>query len=207
VARPGATIRYTVDGSEPGPGSSLYGGPIVIEGETTVKARAFWPGGVSSLVESRTFKPAVPLAAAAKAPAGRGLAFEYFEGRFEELPDFSALKAARTGTCVRPDISAANDKDDFALRFRGFVRIPETGVVVFYVNSDDGTKLSVAGKEIVVNDGVHGMTEEKAEIALEAGWHPFELLYFQGRGGLGLELSWQGPGIKKGPVPAGAFGR
>lgn len=207
AARAGASIRYTLDGSEPAPDSSVYERPVVIEGETTVKARAFWPDGVSSLVESRTFKPAVPVPASAKALAKKGLAYEYFEGRFDKLPDFAALKAVRSGTAARPDIAAASDKDEFALRFKGFIRIPETGVYVFYVNSDDGSKLSVAGQEIVVNDGVHGMTEEKAEIALEGGWHPFELVYFQGAGGLGLELSWQGPGIRKGPVPAGAFGR
>ena len=207
VARSGASIRYTVDGSEPGPDSSVYARPVIIKGETTVKARAFWPDGVASLVESRTFKPAVPSAASSTGPAKKGLAFEYFEGRFDKLPDFSALKAKKTGTVPRPEISAAKDEDDFALRFKGFIRIPRPGVYIFYVNSDDGTKLSVAGKEIVVNDGVHGLTEEKAEIALEAGWHPFELVYFQGRGGLGLEIFWRGPGFEKIPIPAEAFGR
>ena len=206
-AREGATIRYTVDGSEPGPNSLVYGRPVVIEGETTVKARAFWSDGTSSLIESRTFKPAIPIAASASAPAKKGLAFEYFEGRFDKLPDFGALSAARTGMSPRPDLAAVNDKDEFALRFKGFIRIPETGVYVFYVNSDDGAKLSVAGKEIIINDGVHGMTEENAEIALETGWHPFEIVYFQGTGGLGLEVSWRAPRSEKTLIPAGAFWR
>ena len=207
AGRGGAAVRYTLDGAEPGPESPRYDQPFVIPGETTVKARAFWPDGTASLAESRTFKPAEPIAASAKSPGQKGLAVEYFEGRFEKLPDFSALKAARTTTAARPDIAAAQDKDDFALRFKGAVRVPEAGVYVFYVNSDDGTRLSVAGKEIVVNDGVHGMTEEKAEIALAAGWHAFELVYFQGRGGMGLEVSWQGPGFKKAAIPAEALGR
>ena len=100
AVRPGPTIRFTVDGSEPGPEAALYDKPIVITGETTVKARAFWPDGVSSLVESRTFKPAEPFAASAVAPAARGLAYEYFEGRFEKMPDFAAMTASRTGTAA-----------------------------------------------------------------------------------------------------------
>jgi hypothetical protein len=143
----------------------------------------------------------------AKTLAKKGLAYEYFEGRFEKLPDFSTRKAARTGTAARPDLAAAEDKEEFVLRFRGYIHAPETGVYVFYVSSDDGSKLSVAGKEIIVNDGVHGMAEEKSEIALEGGWHPFELVYFQGTGGLGLEVSWRGPGFEKTPIPAGVFGR
>ena len=104
AARPGPTIRYTVDGSEPGPESALYEKPIVISGETTVKARAFWPDGVSSLVESRTFKPAEPLAAVGVGPGGRGLAYEYFEGRFEKLPDFAAHDRVEdgNGAAARP---------------------------------------------------------------------------------------------------------
>jgi len=208
AVRPGATIRYTTDGSEPVPESDLYQKPIVITGDTTVKARAFWSDGTASLVESRKFTRTEPAAAAAAAPAEKGLAYEYFEGTFEKLPDFGALTAARTGTASRPDVAVANNKEKFALRFKGLVRVPSTGVYVFYLGSDDGSKLTVAGQEIIVNDGVHGMAEEKAEIALEAGWHPFELVYFQGTGGLGLELSWRGPGFPtKGPIPAGYFGR
>jgi len=206
AVRPGATVRCTTDGSEPTPESELYQKPLVITGETTVKARAFWPDGASSLVESRTFRRAEPIASAEAAPAAKGLAFEYFEGRFDKLPDLATLAAARTGTAGRPDIAVAQDKDEFALRFKGSVRVPRTGVYVFYLGSDDGSKLSVAGREIIINDGVHGLAEEKAEIALAAGWHPFELVYFQRTGGLGLELSWRGPGTAKGPVPSSAFG-
>jgi Glycosyl hydrolases family 2, sugar binding domain/PA14 domain/Chitobiase/beta-hexosaminidase C-terminal domain/Glycosyl hydrolases family 2/Glycosyl hydrolases family 2, TIM barrel domain len=205
AVRPGATIRYTTDGTEPLPSSELYQKPIVITGETTIKARAYWSDGTSSLVESRTFERAEPVAAAATGPSERGLAYEYFEGRFDKLPDFTTLQPARTGTAARPDLAAAGDKDEFALRFKGFVRVPETGVYIFYLASDDGSRLSVAGREIIANDGVHGMAEEKAEIALAAGWHPFELIYFQGLGGLGLELNWRGPRTGKTPIPTGAF--
>jgi len=207
VARAGASIRYSLDGSEPGPDSPVYDRPLVLRGETTVKARAFWPQGLSSLVESRAFKPATPLGASAKPPAQKGLAYEFFQGRFEKLPDFSALKAARNGTAARPDLAGVQEKSDFALRFKGFIRVPETGVYVFYVASDDGAKLTIAGRDAVMNDGVHGQAEEKAEIALAAGWHPIELVYFQGRGEMGLMIAWQGPGLKKSPIPSEAFGR
>ncbi len=207
AVRPGPTIRYTVDGSEPVPESALYDKPIVITGETTIKARAFWPDGVSSLIETRTFKPAEPLAASASAPSARGLNYEYIEGRFEKLTDFAAMAALKTGTAAAPDAAVAGAKDKFALRFRGYIRVPRTGVYVFYLGSDDGSGLSVAGKEIIVNDGTHGMAEERAEMALEAGWHPIEVDYFQVDGDMGLTLSWRGPGFPKSRVPASSFGR
>ncbi|HUT07362.1 MAG TPA: PA14 domain-containing protein [Candidatus Latescibacteria bacterium] len=207
AAREGAAIRYTLDGSEPGPESPVYEKPVVIRGETAVKARAFWPDGTSSFAEERTFKPAVPLPALSTVTARKGLAYECFEGRFEKLPDFPTLKASRTGDVGRPDPAVSGREERFALRFKGFIRIPRTGVYVFYLRSDDGSKLSIAGQEIIVNDGVHGLTGEKAEMALEAGWHAFELDYFQGTGEFGLELLWRGPNLEKGPIPSSVFGR
>jgi hypothetical protein len=207
AVRPGPTIRYTRDGSEPGPESALYDKPIEITGETTVKARAYWPDGVSSLVESRTFKRAEPLAAVPAAPAARGLAWEYFEGDFDKLPEFSALTSSRTGSSARPDAAAAKTKAKFALRFRGFVRAPRTGVYVFYLASDDGSRLSVDGQALIDNDGNHGLSLEKSEIALAAGWHAVEIVYFQRDGDMGLDLSWSGPGIPKSRVPAYDLGR
>jgi hypothetical protein len=207
AAREEATIRYTLDGSEPGPGSPVYDKPVVIRGETAVKARAYWPDGTSSFVEGRAFKPAVALPALSTAPIKNGLAYECFEGRFEKLPDFSTLSPSRAGDVARPDPAVSNLKEWFALKFKGFIRVPRTGVYVFYLRSDDGSKLSVAGKEIIANDGVHGLSGEKAEIALEAGWQAFELVYFQGTGEFGLELLWRGPNVEKGPIPSSAFGR
>jgi len=207
AARPGATIRCTADGTEPVPESALYDKPIEITRPTTVKARAFWPDGTASLVESRTFERAEPIAATAAGPAAKGLAYEFFEGTFARLPDVGTLTSVRGGTVSRPSAAAGGGQERFALRFRGCIRAPRPGVYVFYLNSDDGSKLSVAGREVVAIDGVHGMTEEGGEIALGAGWHEIEIVYFQSTGDLGLDLLWAGPGIKKGPVPAWSFGR
>jgi len=44
VTTPGAVLRYTLDGSEPGPGSPVYDEPFEITGTTTVKVKAFLDG-------------------------------------------------------------------------------------------------------------------------------------------------------------------
>jgi len=207
AVRPGGTIRYSLDGSDPGPESALYDKPIVITGETTVKARAFWPDGVASPVETRRLKPAEALAASASSPATRGLSWDLYGGDFDKLPDFAALKPEKSGASARPDASAAKLKERFALRFRGYVRAPQTGVYVFSLASDDGSRLAIDGKELIDNDGNHGLSVEKGEIALAAGWHTVELVYFQRDGDMGLDLLWSGPGFPKTPVPAYVFGR
>ena len=206
AVRPGATVRVTTDGSEPTPGSELYQKPIVITGDTTVKARAFWSDGTASLVESRTFMRAEPIAAAAEVPAEKGLAFEYFEGAVDKLADMASLTPVRTGTSAKPDLAVAGArKERYALRFRGFVRAPRSGVYVFYLGSDDGSRFAIAGRDLIVNDGAHGVSEEKGEIALAQGWHPVEITYFQVTGPMNLSLAWRGPGFPKSSLPASVF--
>jgi len=52
----GATIRYTVDGSEPDENwGQVYSGPIPLSTAATIRARAFWPGWIPSPVVSRSF--------------------------------------------------------------------------------------------------------------------------------------------------------
>ena len=53
---PGATVRYTLDGSEPSETNGLvYGGPITIEQTSVVRAAAFKTDYGSSPVETRTY--------------------------------------------------------------------------------------------------------------------------------------------------------
>lgn len=52
---PGATIRYTLDGSLPTAASTAYTGPINVSATTVVRAAAFAPGLPPSFVETNTY--------------------------------------------------------------------------------------------------------------------------------------------------------
>ncbi len=52
---PAAEVRYTLDGSPPGPSSPLYAGPLRLTESATVRARAFKPGHTRSVVVQDTF--------------------------------------------------------------------------------------------------------------------------------------------------------
>jgi hypothetical protein len=52
---PGAQIRYTLDGSVPGPQDMLYTDPIKITGATVVRARAYKDGMTRSITAESVF--------------------------------------------------------------------------------------------------------------------------------------------------------
>ena len=54
-ATAGATIRYTLDGTEPTSSSTVYSAPITINVSTTIKAKAFKSGYVASDTASATY--------------------------------------------------------------------------------------------------------------------------------------------------------
>jgi hypothetical protein len=50
-----AQVRYTLDGTPPGPSSPIYDGPISLTSSATVRARAFKSGHTKSIVVQETF--------------------------------------------------------------------------------------------------------------------------------------------------------
>jgi len=52
---PGAQIRYTLDGSVPGPSDPLYGNPIQLTGPTVLRTRAYKDGFTRSIITQEVF--------------------------------------------------------------------------------------------------------------------------------------------------------
>jgi hypothetical protein len=62
-ATPGASIRYTTDGSEPNEYSSLYSVPVYVGGSTVIKARAYKQGMDASPVAASQYTLELPTVA------------------------------------------------------------------------------------------------------------------------------------------------
>jgi hypothetical protein len=70
----GATIRYTTDGTEPGPSSAQYTAPIAITAAVTIKAMATAPGFADSAVGSATYTLLAPAATPTFSPLAGAVA-------------------------------------------------------------------------------------------------------------------------------------
>ena len=187
-----AEIRYTMDGSEPTPKSSLYKSPITINQPGTVKARSFIGDEAVSRIASATFLS-----------EKNGIRYEYFEGKWDSLPDFASLTSLARGQVNQFGIENVSNRGDwYGIRLHSKIHIETAGEYTFYTLSDDGSKLYVNGREIVENDGGHGARERAGKLMLPAGAHEILVTYFETYGDNTLRVLFEGPGIAKQQIPA-----
>jgi signal transduction histidine kinase len=69
----------------------------------------------------------------------------------------------------------------------------------------EGPRLVLSQPTLVDNDGVHSMAERTGTIYLKAGKQPLHLSWFNRETQYGLELYYQGPGLPRQRIPAGAL--
>jgi alpha-L-fucosidase len=189
---PGCILRYTVDGSIPTNESAKADGTNMVMAKSSfvVRSLCFLDGKPVSGVSEKKFDREEPIPATNVLKSKPGVNYEYYEGSWGQLPEFSTLKPLATGIVQNIDLAAKKRKSDYGMVFKGFIRIPETGVYQFVLTSNDGSKMIVSGKTLS-NDGLHGFEGKSMDIALARGLHPIEIQYFQAGGGDALKLEWK----------------
>jgi alpha-L-fucosidase len=197
---PRLEARYTLDGSEPDVDAPVARGPVRIARSGTVKAAAFWQGKRRSPVVARAFTQASPLPPV-KALANReGLVAERFAVDWKSIPDDRA-SLAPVGREVVGSVGPLTEPGErVAFVYRGFLRVPQDDVYRFALTSDDGSRLWLDGQLVVDHDGLHGPTEKRGEVALAAGLHAIEVVWFNASGGATLDLQWAAPGRPFAPL-------
>lgn len=122
-----------------------------------------------------------------------GLVYDFFDGHHELIPDFSKMEADRSGITTDLDLAeiSGDSKEDHAIRLTGYMEIEQPGLYRLALSSDDGSRLSLHGKTVIDNDGEHPPMIASGLVRLEAGHHPIEIGFFQGRSGQTLSMTAQ----------------
>jgi mono/diheme cytochrome c family protein len=129
-----------------------------------------------------------------------GLQYSYYEGEWDKLPKFETLKPVATGEAENFDLTPARRKDHFALRFEGTIELPQAGDYLFLIGSDDGSRLLIDGKVVVITDGVHPFEQKRKKQPMTAGPHEVVVEYFEDEGEESLQVDFEGPGLTQQPL-------
>ncbi len=81
------------------------------------------------------------------------------------------------------------EQSNFAIRASGTLVIPTAGEWTFCVNSDDGFRLRIDGRQVAIFSNGRGAADTFGTINLTAGNHELVLTYFEGGGSDEVELS------------------
>ncbi|MGD8778481.1 MAG: alkaline phosphatase family protein [Ignavibacteria bacterium] len=190
-------IRYTLDGTRPTRESKLYEGKFKLNESAVVSAKAFRGKDEESLASTAFYR-------LIKSDGDNGINYKYYEGEgWSVLPVFESLTPLRSGTVYEFRMNVIDHRESYyAICYESYLRIDKAGEYKFYTSSDDGSKLYIDGKEVVDNDGDHGVKERSGSIELTEGKHKIKVLYFNGGGGAWLDVFYKGPGIPKQIIPA-----
>ena len=190
-------VYYTTDGSEPDTSSKRA--PQMIEITAPARLTVKWLGENKKYITTSTgnfeLSKVWPALQNVKDIKIGGLRYSYYQGKWETLPDFSKLKAVKTGIA---DSSFSLEKlparSDFGCIFEGYLKIDMEGYYGFALCSSDGSKLFINGREIINNDGLHGSDWYKSYLVpLQKGFYPVRLEYFENEGNRHLDLIYLSP--------------
>jgi len=188
------------------PGSNrfkLYSSPIEITESGTLLVKVDQENYVKKIYEF-DFVKEKPIDAVRIKNKVVGLNYKYFEGNWNKLPNFKNEVAIKEGACNNLSADVVPKEENFGLVFSGYINIPETGIYTFYLRSNDGSRLTVSNEILSILSGTAGLDPifaAPSRIALEAGFHPIAIDYFQNKTRKALFVEISGPNMKQQDIP------
>ncbi len=187
TATVGATIRYTLDGTEPTATSTAYTGPI----DPTAQVVVVGPG--SGMILREMFQ---------------------WNGVFVAPANLPANATPTTSQLMSILETPSNTSDYYTHRVRGFLHPPQTGNYQFWLATDDDGELWLSTTTLPANkvriayiqgnwasprEWTKHATQQSVTIPLVAGQKYYiEVLQSEGGGGDNLAVGWSGPGLPAG---------
>lgn len=120
--------------------------------------------------------------------------YTYYEGEWDRLPAFERLDPVSSGIASGFEVGIGKP-DQFGIVYQGYWATSAEGKYKFQLSSDDGSRLTINGKTVVENDGVHGVISKTGNKKLPAGIHDVKLEFFEKNGGEEVRVEVTGGGL------------
>jgi chitodextrinase len=181
---------------------------------TTTAGRALSDGGlaagksygytVRAVDAAGNVGPAATVAAStlpAVAPAGAGLAAQYFANRTLSGPAVTRLDPTVNFSWGTGAPVAGIPADNFSARWTGTITPRVTGTYTLHTQTDDGTRLWIDDALVIDQWGGPSSTRSATYRFTAGRSYSIRLEYFEATAGAFARLLWSGPGIAKTAVP------
>jgi hypothetical protein len=201
-ATAGAAIYYTLDGSLPTTGSTLYTGPFLLTSNAAVQAISAAPGTVNSGVATASF---IDTAAAGN---GTGLTGAYYANHTSASPFTGEPALVETNATINFDWGASGPDaavgaTNFTVRWTGLLQPQYDETYTFYTAAGDDFRLYLNGQLLIddwvdqTNVGIHS----NSLVLVAQQFYNVELDYYQHTNAAAVSLSWSSPSTPLAIVP------
>lgn len=189
----GMVVRYTTDGTVPTLSSPVLPPSLTVKNSTSFKLAGFNANGNRGDIHAVTYEQQTYRKADVVSNLAPALAYSYYVGNYKSVSQLADKDLADTGFVSTVAIPMQQAAPAFGLKLKGYFYAPVDGVYGFALRSDDGSQMSLGGRLLVDNDGLHSSQVKTAQVALEKGYHPIEIRFIEGGGGYSLKLECQPP--------------
>ncbi|VAX27481.1 beta-glycosyl hydrolase, partial [hydrothermal vent metagenome] len=175
-------VRYTLDGSDPTIQSLLYDKPFYVTKSMVLKAQEFLSDGTKGRVRTGVYDKQELHKSVDVDNIMPGLFYQYVEGKYDSAGQVPLDQYKESGIINSFVFPPKHRKRFFGAIYSGFIKLPDDGVYTFYCETNDGSQLYIGNKLVVDHGGLHPAEEKSGSIALQAGYHPIKVIYFQNAG-------------------------
>lgn len=180
--------KFTIDGFNPNIKSSTYENPILIKESKNIKFALFNNKNQSASLLPRYYEKLKMINSTKADGLEMGLEYSYYEGEWQNLPDFENLLAIKSGVAHDFLISDISDRENnFGIVYNGFINIPHNNMYIFRMKADDASKLFISNK-LVVHDEKES---DFGAIFLEEGLHPVQIDFMEQKGSERLRMYYK----------------
>jgi len=128
--------------------------------------------------------------------------YQVFDGEFNTMPNFSAIRPIASGTSPTISLGVTSQTDTFGLVFTNQLTVSTAGIYEFQTSSDDGSRLYINNNLVVDNDGIHPIITKNGQIFLNPGNHLIRVEFFENQGGQSLDVRYRITGGTFNNIPA-----
>lgn len=131
----------------------------------------------------------------------KNLTSRIYKGQWDRLPDFTKIQAENIeeehdGVI---DLTISPLKHNFAIVWEGDFVAQKDGVHEFYLDADDGARITINGEAIAEINGLGPMNGQRAKqgkATLKKGANTIRIEYYQLQGDLGIGVGWKTSGMQ-----------
>jgi hexosaminidase len=196
----GATVRYTLDGTEPTAASPRADGPIPIGKSLELRARTFLPNGKSSVVPIGYFSLIDP--------AVHGVAYRVFDGIRATRKEIERLPLLAQGSLFGVEtVTSGPSRDSLTVLYTSVLHVEREGLYEFTLRADEKTMLTVDGYPVATDSTSEWWKQADGRVFLTRGAHPLWIANLRAGRRAGIDLQVQGPGLALQRIPGAMLRR